>query len=309
MSRWRGARVAVLLGGRSAEREVSLVSGAACAEALAAAGLDVVRIDAAERLIETLSELRPAVCFNALHGRLGEDGRVQGVLDLLGVPYTHSGVLASAVAMDKPLAKRVFAGIGLRCPEGVEVGYAELVEHGPSIDGPIVVKPACEGSSVGVLIAPDGSLAELRQRNDVDPLQRLMVEKYVPGHELTCGVLEGRALAVTEIVPRQGFYDYRAKYVEGFADHVVPADIPTTVRDLVMAWAEQAHAVLGCRGVSRCDFRWDPSLPDGLGLHLLEINTQPGMTPLSLVPEQAASVGISFQDLVLRLLETARCDA
>jgi D-alanine-D-alanine ligase len=308
MSRWKAATVAVLLGGRSAEREVSLVSGKACADALDAAGFRTIRIDAADRLVERLVELRPDVCFNALHGRFGEDGRVPGLLDLLGIPYTHSGVLASALAMDKPQAKRVFRAVGLRCPEGVETSYAELVEHGPPLSGPIVVKPACEGSSVGVLIAPDGDISALARRNDVDPAQRLLVETYVQGRELTCGVLDDRALAVTEIVPRDGFYDYRAKYTSGFADHVVPADLPPEMYACVLDWALRAHRALGCRGTSRCDFRWDSDQPGTDGLHLLEINTQPGMTPLSLLPEQAAFCGIPFGELVQRLLESARCD-
>jgi D-alanine-D-alanine ligase len=308
VSRWKNAEVAVLMGGKSAEREVSLVSGSACADALEQAGFRPIRIDAADRLVERLIELRPDVCFNALHGRLGEDGRVQGVLDLLGIPYTHSGVLASALAMDKPQAKRVFRGVGLRCPEGVETSYRDLLAHGSPLDGPIVVKPSCEGSSVGVLIAADGDLGPLARRNDVDPCQRLLVETYVPGRELTCGVLDGEALAVTEIVPRDGFYDYRAKYTAGFADHVVPAGIPSDMYATVMDWTLRAHQALGCRGTSRCDFRWDPSRADTDGLYLLEINTQPGMTPLSLVPEQAAHCGIPFGDLVQRLLEGARCD-
>jgi D-alanine-D-alanine ligase len=308
VSRWKNAKVAVLMGCKSAEREVSLVSGNACADALAQAGFATIRVDAADRLVERLIELRPDVCFNALHGRFGEDGRVQGVLDLLGIPYTHSGVLASALAMDKPQAKRVFREVGLRCPEGVEASYADLVAHGAPLDGPIVVKPSCEGSSVGVLIAPDGDLGALARRNDVDPGQRLLVETYVQGRELTCGVLDDAALAVTEIVPRDGFYDYRAKYTAGFADHVVPADIPADIYATVMDWALRAHRALDCRGTSRCDFRWDPSRPGTDGLYLLEINTQPGMTPLSLVPEQAAHCGIPFGDLVQRLLEAARCD-
>ena len=308
MSRWRGAKVAVLMGGRSVEREVSLVSGAACSGALEEAGFATVRLDAAERLVERLVELRPDVCFNALHGRFGEDGRVQGLLDLLQIPYTHSGVLASALAMDKPQAKLVFAAHGLRCPDGISASYGQLLEHGSPIPGPVVVKPAGEGSSIGVVIAADGDLAVLRERNDVDTGQLLLVETYVPGREFTCGVLDDTALAVTEIVPEGGFFDYRAKYTEGFARHVVPADIPAELRDTIMDWTVLAHRALRCRGTSRCDFRWDGTLPGTDGLYLLELNTQPGMTPLSLVPEQAASCGIPFVDLVQRLLEAARCD-
>ena len=308
MSRWQGATVAVLMGGRSVEREVSLVSGAACAHALQQAGFATVRIDAAERLPERLLELRPDVCFNALHGRYGEDGRVQGLLDLMQIPYTHSGVLASALAMDKPQAKLVFAANGLRCPEGVEVTCADLLRHGSPIDGPIVIKPACEGSSIGVMIASDGDFSAFHRRNDVDPDQLLLIETFVPGRELTCGVLDDMALAVTEIVATEGFFDYRAKYTEGFARHVVPADLPVDLYDVIMDWTLRAHRALRCRGTSRCDFRWDDRFPDMDGLYLLELNTQPGMTPLSLVPEQAAHRGIDFTGLVQRLLETARCD-
>lgn len=298
--------VAVLMGGRSAEREVSLVSGAACAAALEERGHRVSRVDVGFDLPDVLSELRPDRVFNALHGRYGEDGRVQGLLDLMGIPYTHSGVLASALAMDKPMAKRVFASAGLRCPEGIETSLAELLDGLP-LAPPLVVKPAAEGSSVGVVILPDADLRPLTERNDLDPAMRLLVEQYIPGHELTCAVLGEAALAVTEIRPRQGFYDYRAKYTEGYADHVVPAELDPELYERVLEASLAAHRALGCRGVSRADFRYDPAQgPDGL--FLLEVNTQPGMTPLSLVPEQAAYRGISFGDLVQQLLEAARCD-
>ncbi|MFO1047827.1 MAG: D-alanine--D-alanine ligase [Geminicoccaceae bacterium] len=298
--------VAVLMGGRSSERDVSLVSGSACAEALETAGLRVSRIDVGENLPGVLAEVRPDVVFNALHGRYGEDGRVQGLLDLLGLPYTHSGVLASALAMDKPMAKRVFAQVGLRCPEGVETTLGALLDE-PPIEAPYVVKPAAEGSSVGVIIVPDRHSRALTERNDLDPDARVLVETYVPGQELTCGVLGDEPLAVTEIRPNQGFYDYRAKYTEGYASHLVPAPLSPELYEQVMDWALRAHRALGCRGVSRADFRLDPERGAD-GLFLLEVNTQPGMTPLSLVPEQAAWRGIGFQTLVLKLLEAARCD-
>lgn len=299
--------VAVLMGGLSAEREVSLVSGAACAEALSSRDYRVSRIDVGRDLGQVLQGLRPDCCFNALHGRFGEDGRVQGLLDLMGIPYTHSGVLASAVAMDKPMAKMLFRSVGLRCPEGVETDLGTLERDGVPFPGPIVVKPAAEGSSVGVHIILDGDLDPLLTRNDVDRGQRLLVERYVPGHELTCAVLDGKALTVTEIAPNEGFYDYRAKYTDGCAVHLVPAPLPDAVMSKIMADAVAAHRVLGCRGVSRADFRFDPS--EGLaGIYLLEVNTQPGMTPLSLVPEQAAYCGMAFADLVSRLVEEARCD-
>lgn len=298
--------VAVLLGGSSAEREVSLVSGEACAQALEERGYHVTRIDAGTDLPELLVRARPDVVFNALHGRYGEDGRVQGLLDLLAIPYTHSGVLASALAMDKPMAKRVFASVGLQCPPGVETSWAELLAE-PPLAPPFVVKPAAEGSSVGVIIVPDGDLRPLTDRNDVDLDCRLLVERYVPGRELTCAVLGDEPLAVTEIRPNDGFYDYRAKYTEGFASHFVPAPLSPDLYEQVMAAALDAHRVLGCRGVSRADFRLDPDLGEA-GLYLLEVNTQPGMTPLSLVPEQAAYRGIAFAELVVRLVEWARCD-
>ena len=298
--------VAVLMGGISAEREVSLVSGEACARALEEQGYPVTRIDVGRDLHEVLARTRPEVVFNALHGRFGEDGRVQGVLDQLGLPYTHSGVLASALAMDKPMAKRVFASAGLRCPEGVETTLERLLAE-PPLPPPFVVKPAAEGSSVGVVIVPDHDLRPLTDRNDVEPDCRLLVERYVAGRELTCAVLGDDPLAVTEIRPNDGFYDYRAKYTEGFATHLVPAPLSPDLYDQVMEAASTAHRVLGCRGVSRADFRLDPSQGDD-GLYLLEVNTQPGMTPLSLVPEQAAYRGIGFGELVVRLLEQARCD-
>jgi D-alanine-D-alanine ligase len=300
--------VVVLMGGLSAEREVSLVSGEACAKALEERGFRVSRVDPAEaHLDEALRSLRPDAALNALHGRLGEDGRVQGLLDLLGVPYTHSGVLASALAMDKPMAKRVFASAGLRCPEGVDTTLAAVLAE-PPLDPPFVVKPAAEGSSVGVAIVRGPDLRPLTERNDLDPSQRVLVERFIPGRELTCGVLDGEPLAVTEIRPREGFYDYRAKYTAGFADHLVPAPIPPSLAERVMEWSRLAHEALGCRGVSRADFRYDPDEGEERGLYLLEVNTQPGMTPLSLVPEQAAHRGIAFADLVARLVEAARCD-
>jgi D-alanine-D-alanine ligase len=299
--------VAVLMGGRSAEREVSLVSGEACARALEERGYPTTRVDVGADLPDVLQRLRPDAVFNALHGRYGEDGRVQGLLDCMDIPYTHSGVLASAVAMDKPMAKRVFASAGLRCPEGIETTLDRLLAD-PPLPAPFVVKPAAEGSSVGVAIVLDrDDLRVLTDRNDVDPACRLLVERYVPGRELTCGVLGDEPLAVTEIRPSEGFYDYRAKYTEGYASHLVPAPLSPDLYERVLEAALTAHSVLGCRGVSRADFRLDPAGgPDGL--HLLEVNTQPGMTPLSLVPEQAAYRGIGFADLVERLVEWARCD-
>ncbi len=298
--------VAVLMGGMSAEREVSLTSGEACAAALEERGYRVSRIDVGRDLPAVLAALRPDVIFNALHGRFGEDGRVQGLFDLMGIPYTHSGVLASALAMDKPMARRIFAEAGLRVPEGREIRFADLLES-PPFPPPFVAKPAAEGSSVGVVIVRDPDLAELRGRNRADPDARMLVERYIPGRELTCSVLGGEPLAVTEIAPEEGFYDYRAKYTPNVARHLLPAPLPGRVYARVMEAAATAHAALGCRGLSRADFRFDPEEGEA-GLYILEVNTQPGMTPLSLAPEQAAHCGLSFADLVERLLEEARCD-
>ncbi|MCB1885398.1 MAG: D-alanine--D-alanine ligase [Geminicoccaceae bacterium] len=308
MSRPNDRHVAVLMGGRSAEREVSLVSGAACADALERRGFRVDRIDPGPDLARHLADLRPDAVFNALHGRFGEDGRVQGLLDWIGVPYTHSGLLASAMAMDKPVACRLFGAAGLRCPEGRTTTLGDLLADGLPLPPPVVVKPAAEGSSVGVVILPDGDLGPLKERNDLDPGQRVMVETYVPGLELTCAVLGDRPLTVTEIAPNAGFYDYRAKYTEGCATHRLPAVLPAGIHETVLEWAHKAHRALGCRGVSRADFRYDPDLGQE-GLFILEVNTQPGMTPLSLVPEQASHCGISFDDLVVGLVDGARCDS
>ena len=300
--------VAVLMGGRSVEREVSLVSGEACARALESRGYRVSRIDVGADLPIRLAELRPDRVFNALHGRMGEDGRIQGLLDLLGLPYTHSGVLASALAMDKPMAKRLFTQEGLRCVEGVEATLGSL-EHGLPLPAPVVVKPAAEGSSVGVTIILDDDPRPLFARNDLDRADRVLVERYIPGRELTSAVMDGRALAVTEILPREGFYDYRAKYTEGLATHEIPARLSAAVYAQVLDWAVRAHRALGCRGVSRADFRFNPEEGEAQGLYILEVNTQPGMTPLSLVPEQAAHCGIPFADLVEWLVQEARCDS
>jgi D-alanine-D-alanine ligase len=298
--------VAVLMGGTSAEREVSLVSGEACAAALEGRGYRVSRIDAGTDLPQRLAELRPDRVLNALHGRVGEDGRVQGLLDLMGLPYSHSGVLASALAMDKPMAKIVLAAAGLRCPEGVEMRLGEL-EAGLPLPPPVVVKPAAEGSSVGVTILHDTDTRPLFERNDFDRDERMLVERYIRGRELTCAVMGDRPLAVTEIRPLDGFYDYRAKYTAGCAVHDVPARLPEPLYAKVLDWALRAHRALGCRGVSRADFRCDPDAGED-GLYILEVNTQPGMTPLSLVPEQAAYCGIEFAELVERLVLEARCD-
>jgi D-alanine-D-alanine ligase len=303
-------RVAVLMGGPSSEREVSLVSGRECALGLRQAGYDSYTIDVTHDVVALVRALdpRPDVVFNALHGRFGEDGCVQGVLEFLSIPYTHSGLLASALAMDKPMAKRLFAAAGLRCPEGV-VTDIRTVERGDPVARPYVVKPANEGSSVGVRIVRAGDNQPVRAADwKFDP--RVVVERFVPGKELTVAVMGDRSLAVTELHSHTAFYDYEAKYTEGRTDHLIPAPIPQPVYDEALRMAKLAHDTLGCRGVSRSDFRYDDTADGGPNhLYLLEVNTQPGMTPLSLVPEQAKHCGISFPELVGWMVENARCDA
>ncbi|MDP3299842.1 MAG: D-alanine--D-alanine ligase [Phenylobacterium sp.] len=298
-----GKHVAVLLGGLSPEREVSLVSGAACADALERLGARVSRVDAGRDLAQRLTELKPDVCFNALHGEWGEDGCVQGVLETLGLPYTHSGVLASALAMDKAKAKAVLAAAGVTVPGGGLFNRFEAAaDH--VMAPPYVVKPNSQGSSVGVFLVFEG--ANRPPQELVAPSwtfgEEVMIEPYIRGKELACGVMAGKAMTVTDIVPRTGFYDYEAKYGEGGSDHVIPADIPPHVFEKAMELSERAHAALGCRGVTRSDLRYD-DINDILVL--LEVNTQPGMTPTSLVPEQAAKLGVDFDQLVLWITEDA----
>ncbi|OAN44461.1 D-alanine--D-alanine ligase [Magnetospirillum moscoviense] len=302
-------RVTVLMGGVSAEREVSLRSGAAAAEALRQAGFAVTTIDAGRepaKLITDIAATRPDVVFNALHGRFGEDGCVQGVLDLMGVPYTHSGLLASAAAMDKAFARNLFAQAGIPVAEGRVVRKGEV--HGDPMARPYVVKPLNEGSSVGVYILRDG--------DNRDPLKdwpfeasQVLVEAFIPGRELTVAVMGDRALGALEITSARGFYDYDAKYAPGGSRHIMPAPIPEEDYADACALALKAHLVLGCRGVSRTDLRYDDTHPhEAPKLYVLEVNTQPGMTATSLVPEIAAHVGISFPELVRWMVENAACD-
>lgn len=298
-----GKHVAVLLGGLSPERDVSLVSGAACADALERLGARVSRVDAGRDLAQRLTELKPDVCFNALHGEWGEDGCVQGVLETLGLPYTHSDVLASALAMDKAKAKAVLAAAGVTVPGGGLFNRFEAAaDH--VMAPPYVVKPNSQGSSVGVFLVFEG--ANRPPQELVAPSwtfgEEVMIEPYIRGKELACGVMAGKAMTVTDIVPKTGFYDYEAKYGEGGSDHVIPADIPPHVFEKAMELSERAHAALGCRGVTRSDLRYD-DINDILVL--LEVNTQPGMTPTSLVPEQAAKLGVDFDQLVLWITEDA----
>ncbi|MAS44568.1 D-alanine--D-alanine ligase [Albimonas donghaensis] len=303
MSGKASTRVTVLKGGRSAEREVSLVSGRECARALAAAGYDVTEIDAGPDLPARLAEARPDVVFNALHGRWGEDGCVQGLLEWLEIPYTHSGVMASSVAMDKVKAKEIFAAAGLPVAEG-RLAPREEVEAGHPMPPPYVVKPYNEGSSVGVYLVTEGANGPARLAADAP--DTLLVEAFVPGRELTVAVMGDRALAVTDIFANTGWYDYQAKYADGGSTHVIPADIPADIEAACRDFAVRAHAALGCRGLSRSDFRWDDT-KGVAGLALLEVNTQPGMTPTSLAPEQAAHAGISFEDLMRWMVEDASC--
>ncbi len=302
MSSRTAPKVAVLMGGISAEREVSLSTGRECAIALREAGYQVIEVDAGRDLPARLAEIRPDVAFNALHGRWGEDGCVQGLLEWLGIPYTHSGVLASALAMDKLRTKEAYRAAGLPVAESL-LASREAIEAAHVMAPPYVVKPYNEGSSVGVYLVAEG--ANRPPNLSPEMPDQLMVEAYVPGRELTVSVLGDRALTVTDIVTT-GWYDYDAKYKPGGSHHVVPAAVPAPVFDACMAHALAAHQALGCRGLSRTDFRWDEAR--GLaGLILLETNTQPGMTPTSLSPEQAAHCGISFPDLCRWLVEDASC--
>ena len=302
MSSRTGARIAVLKGGRSAEREVSLVSGRDCAAALRMEGYEVVEIDAGPELARALEAARPDVAFNALHGRWGEDGCVQGLLEWMGVPYTHSGVLASALAMDKARAKQVFAAAGLPVAESRLVSR-DAARAAHPMPPPYVVKPVNEGSSVGVYLVTEGANGPAQLSDDMP--ETVMAETYVPGRELTVTVMGDEALAVTDIVA-EGWYDYHAKYSPGGSRHVVPAEIPDEIAEACLDVALRAHRALGCRGVSRADLRWDERR--GIdGLILLEVNTQPGMTPTSLAPEQAAHRGIGFGAFVRWMVEDASC--
>lgn len=299
-------RVVVLLGGRSPEREVSLISGDQVAQALETKDYDVTRVDPRDAdWMDQLVNARPDAVFNALHGDWGEDGRVQGVLDYLGYPYTHSGVAASALAMDKQRAKTVLREAGIACPDGRLVDRFEAArDH--VLPPPYVAKPNAQGSSVGVVIVPEGANRPpaILASEDWPYEDEVLIERFIPGRELTVAVMGDKALTVTEIVPKTAFYDYDAKYAEGGSVHEVPAQLPEAVFEQCMADALKAHQVLGCAGMTRSDFRYDPATG---GVWLLEINTQPGMTPTSLAPEQAAHVGISFPDLVAWMVENAAC--
>ena len=304
-----GRHVAVLMGGISPERPVSLVSGRACVEALERVGARVTAVDAGRDLAQRLAELKPDVAFNALHGQWGEDGCVQGVLETLAIPYTHSGVLASALAMDKAKAKAVLAAAGVTVPGGGLFDRREVAAR-HVLAPPYVVKPNAQGSSVGVFIVMEGANQPPVAVGAPDWTlgQEVMVEPYIAGRELAVAVMGEaagpRALTVTDIVPRAGFYDFEAKYGEGGSVHVVPADLPARITAAAMRMAEAAHLALGCRGLTRSDLRYDDVKDD---LVLLEVNTQPGMTPTSLAPEQAAHLGMDFDRLVTWIVEDASC--
>ncbi len=291
------------MGGPSAEREVSLSTGRECAAALRATGFDVTEIDAGGDLAARLADLAPDIAFNALHGRWGEDGCVQGMLEWLRIPYTHSGVLASALAMDKERSKNAYREAGLPVVESRLVARDDAAAA-HAMEPPYVVKPNNEGSSVGIYIVQEGANSPPQLSRDMP--ETVMVEAYAPGRELTTTVMGDRALGVTDILT-DGWYDYEAKYAPGGSRHVIPADIPEEITAACLDYALRAHACLGCRGVSRTDFRWDEGRGRD-GLILLETNTQPGMTPTSLVPEQAAHVGIEFPALCRWIAEDASCD-
>ena len=303
-------RVVVLCGGIGSERDVSLVSGAAVAKALSKAGYDATTCKVGEDIGALVAALtpKPDAVFNALHGRYGEDGTVQGLLELVGVPYTHSGVLASALAMNKLMAKRLFRDAGIRCAEHVVVSREEVLK-GDVMRRPYVIKPFNEGSSVGVRLVFEDT-EDLRMSDaDWSFGDTVMVERYIPGREITVAVMGERALGVTEIRPQNGFYDYQAKYTEGRARHLVPAPMHPDAYAEAMDFAVRAHQSLGCRGVSRADMRYDDTMGEPGQVYILEVNTQPGMTPLSLVPELAAHNNISFAELVTWMVENAACDA
>jgi D-alanine-D-alanine ligase len=297
-------KVAILMGGWSAEREVSLVSGAAVSNSLKKAGYEVTSIDVQRDMGSLLTQLlpKPDAVFNALHGRFGEDGCVQGLLDILDIPYTYSGLLASAIAMDKPMSKRLFEKAGLHVAEHLIVSREDVLA-GDVMALPYVIKPTNEGSSVGVQIVTKDNNKQLFEDGVWPYGEEVMAEAFIEGRELTVSVMGDLALAVTEITTEHGFYNYSAKYEKGGSLHVVPAKIDKLVYNKAMQMAITAHQALGCRGLSRADFRYD-----GKTLYILEVNTQPGLTPMSLVPEQAAHVGISFEELVIWMVENAECD-
>ncbi len=296
-------KVLVLMGGFSAEREVSLVTGQGAAEALGKSGYDVKTFDLTDvwALVQELKDNRPDVVFNALHGNFGEDGEIQGLLDLLQIPYTHSGLKASAVGMDKDLTKMVCRSCGIKVANGEKTTWKNLREHGTKISMPYVIKPVSDGSSVGVYIIKD--VQDLSAVDDSEKDREILIEEYIEGKELTVSVLNGKALTVTEMRPKSGFYDYKAKYTDGMTDHIIPAELPKAAFETALAYAEMLHQALGCHTVSRTDMRYN----EKDGVVVLEINTNPGMMPLSLVPEQFKHMGGSYEELCRILVEEAKC--
>ena len=304
--------VVVLMGGWSSEREVSLTSGQGVADALRERGwTNVTTVDMDRNVAQVLTAIRPDVVFNALHGTPGEDGTVQGMLDLMQIPYTHSGLETSVIAIDKELTKMVLVPAGIRMPKG-EVIASETVHETDPVARPYVLKPVNEGSSVGVaIVTAEGNYGNPIGRDVEGPwlhYDHLLAEPFIKGHELTVAVVGGEPLCVTELKPKVGFYDYDSKYTDGLTEHICPAHIPDNIARAMMDMAARAHKVLGCKGASRSDFRWDEE-HGAEGIYLLEVNTQPGMTPLSLVPEQARQRGIDYGELVERLIAEALKDA
>jgi D-alanine-D-alanine ligase len=298
--------VALLMGGLSAEREVSLSSGKAVEKALLELGYKVTSIDMGRDVALKLADAKPDVVYNALHGTYGEDGCLQGLLEIMAIPYTHSGVMASAIAMDKKQAKHIFEAAGIRCAHGFEATREEILDGTveAKIKRPYVIKPVAEGSSVGVHVMMPGENKILKD-DDLGRTSRFLVEKFIPGKELSVAVMDSGPLGVIELRPMDGFYDYTNKYTDGKTLHIMPAEIPKAIYEKAMHNAYLAHTTLGCRGVSRSDFRYDV---DGDGeIYILELNTHPGFTPLSLTPEMAAHKGISFNDLVEYLVNGAKC--
>ena len=304
----RNLNIVVLMGGWSAERPVSLMSGNGVADALEERGFtNVTRVDMDRNVAQVLAGIRPDVVFNALHGTPGEDGTVQGMLDLMQIPYTHSGLETSVIAIDKELTKMVLVPHGVRMPKGKIVESKSLYEGDP-MARPYVLKPINEGSSVGVAIVTDegnyGKPISARAEGPWMHFDKLLAEPFIKGRELTVSVMGDEAMCVTELKPKAGFYDFDAKYTDGLTEHVCPADIPPNIAQAMMDMAVAAHRLLGCKGASRSDFRWDDTQGEA-GIYLLEVNTQPGMTPLSLVPEQARQKGISYGELCERIVAEA----
>jgi D-alanine-D-alanine ligase len=297
--------VALLLGGLSNEREVSLSSGKGVEKALKELGYKVTTIDVGRDVAEVLAKTKPDVAFNALHGTYGEDGSIQGLLEIMRIPYTHSGVMASAIAMDKQMTKYIVQNVGIPCAIGQVVSKEDIAKDNIPIPRPFVIKPVAEGSSVGIYIIKEGD-NYLPNLKELSRFKELLVEKYIPGKELSVAVTDDEPLGVIELRPKQGFYTYENKYTDGMTEHLMPAPIDKKIYDAAMQYAYKAHKTLQCRGISRSDFRYDEE-GDGK-LYFLETNTHPGMTPLSLVPEIAAHRGISFPELIKYLVEKAQCE-